>query len=159
MIKLTILSGIILNHSIDSFNRSALHYATWLEVKHNNLFEVLLKCYSMQLGNKQDDLVKYISKAFKNEESSDNVLTDGEVSFMMEEMNVKKSNVDNANSNKVKKLHSLKDALNLKDIDGRTILHYACINNNLEIINMILNYNASPEEKDFENNVSQINLS
>ena len=153
MIKLTILSGIKLAQSIDNFNRTPLHYATWNDIKHNNLFDVLIKCYNFQLSNKQDDLIRFISKAFKNDESEDDqVLTKDDVEKMMLEMNVKKSNEDVENASK-KKFSGFKEALNFKDYDQRTILHYACIYNNFELVKIILNYSANPEEKDYENNV------
>ena len=158
MIKLTILSGIVLSKAVDIYNRTPLHYASWNDIKHNYIFEVLIKCYSLQLGNKQDDLIKFISKAFTTiKEENNDILSEGEVSSMLEEMNAYKSGKEIENENRTKKIKSFKEALNLQDIDSRSILHYACINNNLEMIKIILGYSAIPEDKDFENNVNKFN--
>jgi len=50
---------------------------------------------------------------------------------------------------------SLNSALNQRDLEGRTPLHYACEKNNFEVVKKLLFYHADPSIKDSKDNQTE----
>ncbi len=158
MIKLSLLSGTILSDCVDKYERNLFHYIAMTNSKYSTLIEVIVKCYKLEFKQNYNELYNYVPKAFLTlKETSDN-LSEETVNQLLDEMSLKLDNKEDVLAYEDKKIvyKSVQSALNQKDLEGKTPLHYACEKNNFEVVKKLLFYHADASLKDNKQDVKYL---
>ncbi len=159
MIKLSLLSGTLLSDCVDKYERNLFHYIALTNTKYSSLIEVIVKCYKLEFKQNFNELYIYVPKAFLTLKETSDTLSEENVNQILEEMCLNQEIKDEVLGNDDKKTvyKSVNSALNQRDLEGKTPLHYACERNNFEVVKKLLFYHADPSIKDNKDNVIIVN--
>jgi len=160
MIKLTLLSGVILDDSKDIYNRNLIHYCCTNNVD-KSMLDIICHCIDFK---RFGDLCNYVNKCIPIKKREDNDIFSTEFQNECEERinnfdnlikNKEKDNTNNMNKTKndnlIEKINIIK-MINTPDIDGNYPIHYLAKEDNMDKMEVLIYYHCNLDVLDSQNN-------